>query len=1595
VSTTALNWSAFGGNANTNFTVSFPATRVVFDPSRPYAYLSDSGGQALVVVNLTNGLVERQFALDWPPESIAISPNGQSMCVALLTQPHNYYSFGPYTNYIAEFDLSAQAKTNEIQIPIDPGDLALTDNGVLVVAGGSGQWTDLETFRTSDGSLLGTVDQVYMLGQLALHPAQNAVYMATTQLSPADIYRYDFDPTTGVFGSSWGSPYWGTYGMGGVWCSPSGTNLVAPAGTVFSSSATQAEDMVYQGALSGGGFTGVDFDVNDAAFFTVSATELCYYSLQSFELVQTQALTNGASYVHAAGTNLFVVSVQNGQTVFQIYSNPAVGAATNQAPVARFTTTPANPTTLTTISFDASASTGDQGGGSALQYRWSWGDIPGQFDTTWTNSPAATHNYDIAGTKTVTLEVEDHYGATSYASMVVNVAFRSDPGSPGGTNTPFQVGVVATRVAFDPVRPYAYLTAYDQQMLLVVNLTNGFIERQFTFDWKPESITISPNGQSMSVALLTQPHNYYAFGPYTNYIAEFDLSAQAKTNEIQIPIDPGDLALTDNGILVVAGGSGQWTDLQTFRTADGALLGTAGQVFMLGKLALFPAQNAVYLATTQLDPADIYRYDFDPTTGVFGSSWGSPYWGNYGMGGVWCSPGGTNLVTPPGDIFSSSATQAKDMIYQTTLSGGGVAAIAFDMPHSALLAIGSLSGEPVLSHYDLSSLKLLDNTTLTNSPTYVYATNRDVFIAWTTSSGTFFQRLQNPALPDPFITQQPASQTVMAGGEVVLSVQNRGQAPFSYQWYLDSNPLTGQTNQTLILNGVTTNQAGCYSVVISNTAATVPSACAYITVLAPPSIAQQPVGTNVLAGQTFALSVVTAGTSPLAYQWMFENENLPGATNATLTVSNAQAVNEGIYSILVQNAVGSVVSGPIMVRVDPAAPTIVSGPASLRVPAATNVVLSVVATGSQPMSYQWLFNGAPIPAATGSQYSISDAQAWNAGNYQVAVSNGFSSVTSSVATLSVTPVIPRFIAQPAGAMVPAGTNLTLTGMASGSEPISYMWLHNNVEVAGASQPSVTFTNLKVTNGGSYALVAFNVVGSSTSAVAQVTVTVTPPVFVSQPASASVMAGGSVSFTSLAIGNNPLQYQWFFQAAPLSAQTNSQLTINPVSPSAGGLYFVVATNPFGAATSAVAQLTINQPPTWQSPLSNVVVDVGATVNLTALASGSSPLSYSWLLNGQSIAGTNSTLVLSNISLPQSGYYRVVALNAYGGISSTARVSVLGRSGSVVEWGDDSGGQGDVPAGLGDAVAVAGGDYHTLALRHDGSLLAWGYNGDGQTTVPTGTLPFVSIAAGTSHNLAIRGDGSLVAWGCNDSGQCNIPSAASNGVLAVAAGEGHSLALSGGGLVSAWGDNTFGQVSVPPGLSGVRAVAAGRDHCLALLSKGTVAAWGYNAYNQASPPAGLAGVSAIAAGYLHSVALLSNQTVVVWGDGSFGQTNVPARLTNVVAIAAGDFSTLALLANGQMVGWGDDSYGQTDVPAPVRNPLTIASGNYDGLALIPGAGVLLAAPSPSGLILNWAGNAKLQWAPEVTGPFSDLPGSGNSYTNSTVAAPRGFFRLRNGN
>jgi alpha-tubulin suppressor-like RCC1 family protein len=282
--------------------------------------------------------------------------------------------------------------------------------------------------------------------------------------------------------------------------------------------------------------------------------------------------------------------------------------------------------------------------------------------------------------------------------------------------------------------------------------------------------------------------------------------------------------------------------------------------------------------------------------------------------------------------------------------------------------------------------------------------------------------------------------------------------------------------------------------------------------------------------------------------------------------------------------------------------------------------------------------------------------------------------------------------------------------------------------------------------------------------------------------------------------------------------------------------------------------------------------------------------------------------------------------------------LKSAGSVVAWGSNSNGQTNVPAAaLSGVDAIAGGAYHSLALKSDGSVVAWGANGDGQINIPAGLSGVISVAAGSSHSLALKSDGTLVAWGHNNAGQRNVPADLALPVKGsrIAMGVTHALALKSDGGVVAWGANDRGQSTVPSSAqSGVVSVDAGYYHSLALKSDGSVVAWGDNNNGQSTVPLlAQSGVVAISAGNFYSMALKSDGSVVAWGLNNSGQSTVPSTAqSGVVAITSGGSHSLALKSDGSVVAWGLNSNGQSTVPASAQSGVVaISAGLYHSLAL----------------------------------------------------------------
>src|SRR6185436_17649384 len=117
----------------------------------------------------------------------------------------------------------------------------------------------------------------------------------------------------------------------------------------------------------------------------------------------------------------------------------------------------------------------------------------------------------------------------------------------------------------------------------------------------------------------------------------------------------------------------------------------------------------------------------------------------------------------------------------------------------------------------------------------------------------------------PIITTHPASQTVFANNTVMLSVGVSGTGPFTYQWRYNGNVLPPQTNPTatnatLVLQNAQPSQSGDYQVVVLNSASSVASSNATVTISEVVSIITQPQATEVRAGSNATLIVIA--TSP-------------------------------------------------------------------------------------------------------------------------------------------------------------------------------------------------------------------------------------------------------------------------------------------------------------------------------------------------------------------------------------------------------------------------------------------------------------------------------------------------------------------------------------------------------------------------------------------------------------------------------------------------------------------------------------------------------------------------------------------------------------
>lgn len=526
----------------------------------------------------------------------------------------------------------------------------------------------------------------------------------------------------------------------------------------------------------------------------------------------------------------------------------------------------------------------------------------------------------------------------------------------------------------------------------------------------------------------------------------------------------------------------------------------------------------------------------------------------------------------------------------------------------------------------------------------------------------------------PFILEPPTPLALALGGSGALSALVSGEQPLFFQWEKATEPdgpwsaVAGADSPVLTFSNAQVADAGYYRLHVTNALDEIVGEPVRVSVWDVPVIATQPVDLTVASGIPASFSVGALGGGPLSYQWLKNGEPIPGATAASYSLSAASLSASGIYSVVVSSPVGSVTSDSAVLTVG-LPPRILTQPVSVTKAAGTDALLSVIVSGSEPLSIDWQFRpigetsfqslGNATPSLALPNLAESDA-----GEYRVLVSNLYGSRTSTPALVSVlqAPVITE---PPVNRAVILNQSSTFSVTVSGTDPLHFQWLKNGQVIPGARAQTLTLPSVQASDAGAYSVLITNAVGAVHSSAASLTV-LFPATITTPPADQFVAVGGSGSFSVSATGTN-ITYQWQESVGGvwqnLVGQTSSSFAVSSVSKETdhGRSFRVIVDNPYGPpAVSAAATLhVLTTPSITENPASQSIV-LGEPATFSVVAEGDEPLSYQWRRNGSNISGaTSASFTLPGVTANRDGdVYTVRVSNPVGQVTSAgATLTIL--------------------------------------------------------------------------------------------------------------------------------------------------------------------------------------------------------------------------------------------------------------------------------------------------------------------------------------------------
>jgi Immunoglobulin domain len=425
-------------------------------------------------------------------------------------------------------------------------------------------------------------------------------------------------------------------------------------------------------------------------------------------------------------------------------------------------------------------------------------------------------------------------------------------------------------------------------------------------------------------------------------------------------------------------------------------------------------------------------------------------------------------------------------------------------------------------------------------------------------------------LSAPGLLVQPASQSLALGASLTLTVLAQGTPPLSYQWSHDGVPIPGALSETYNVAAVSQNDAGIYTVNVSNSAGSLTSNPATVVVLGPPFIITPPQDQSADPGDTVTFSVVAGGSAPLHYQWQVNGVNLPGATTNTLTLTSVQANARGRYRVVVANAAGVAVSDP----------------------AELIVLLGIpILNGADNFADRGLM---PLAGNLGRIQGNNTGYTWETGETNHAGKLGGSSAwfewtPSSNGIATFTTVGSAFD--------------TLLAVYTGSDLTKLTEVESDDD-GGPFRTSQAAFNVQA--GIHYAVVVDGFLGRTGRFVLDWTLEATDlllPEITHQPARLTLPAGTTAVFHVDATGSG-LEYQWYFNGDPIDQATSDTLQLDGIQASNVGVYRVAVSNALGRVTRS-RPATLELRPVLPPPVPDVF-SVDKIADVRPLFRGPAPL-----------------------------------------------------------------------------------------------------------------------------------------------------------------------------------------------------------------------------------------------------------------------------------------------------------------------------------------------------------------------------------------------------